>query len=173
MECPNCHEMIPEKNAGAHTITCFRNATKCKICKEVVQKSSKRDHLEKWRSQELLLKEIELDNDERVNLFFEHGMDVNVKLTAKEHERRSPIHFAAQNGSLRTALSLISRGAEIDPVDYSGRTPISLAIEHNKFTCVRSLIELGANIEQTDKFGRTPLMFACALGSKEMAELLV
>jgi len=38
---------------------------------------------------------------------------------------------------------------------------------------VRGLIELGADIEQTDKFGRTPLMFACTLGSKEMAELLV
>ena len=68
---------------------------------------------------------------------------------------------------------MISQGAEIDPVDEAGRTPISLAIEHNKFTCVRGLIELGADIEQTDKFGRTPLMFACALGSKEMAELLV
>ena len=62
VECPNCKEMIPGDQAGAHTIMCFRTATKCKICKQVIQKSKKREHLEQWRSLELLLKEIELDN---------------------------------------------------------------------------------------------------------------
>ena len=147
MECPNCKEMIPGDQAAAHTITCFRNATKCKICKEVIQKAKKREHLEKWRSQDLLLEEIAKDNDERVNLFFEHGMDVNVKFKAPEHLLRTPIHFASLHGSLQSILALISQGANVDPVDDSGRTPISLAIENNKFTCVRSLIELGADIE--------------------------
>lgn len=36
IECPNCRELIPGNEAGAHTITCFRNATKCKVCKEVI-----------------------------------------------------------------------------------------------------------------------------------------
>ena len=127
----------------------------------------------KWRSHDLLLIELEKDNEERVNLFFEHGMDINTKFSAPEHFNRTPIHFASLYGSLQSILALISQGADVDPIDEAGRTPISLAIENNKFTCVRSLIELGADIEKQDKFGRTPLMFACALGSKEMAELLV
>ena len=94
-------------------------------------------------------------------MFVEHGLDINIKLSAKEHEKRTPIHIAALYGSLNSLLAMISQGSDVDPIDDSGRTPISLAIEHNKFTCVRGLIELGANIEQTDKFGRTPLMFAC------------
>lgn len=53
VECPNCKETIPGKEAVAHTIQCFRNATKCKICKEVIQKDRKREHLEKWRNEDV------------------------------------------------------------------------------------------------------------------------
>lgn len=94
-----------------------------------------------------MIKEIREDCDERVNLFFEHGLDVNLKFKADEHLKRSPIHYAAACGSLNTILALISQGADVDPIDDEGRTPISLAIESNKFTCVRGLIELGADIE--------------------------
>ena len=93
------------------------------------------------------MKEIEQDNDERVGLFFDHGLDVNVKLSDTEFQGRSPIHMAAQHGALNSILAMISHGADVDPVDSQGRTPISLAIEHNRFTCVRGLIELGADIE--------------------------
>ena len=82
-----------------------------------------------------------------MNLFFEHGLDVNFKMTNQKYSRRSPIHFAAISGSLNSILAMISQGANVDPVDNEGRTPITLAIEHNKFTCVRGLVELGADIE--------------------------
>ena len=173
MECPNCKELIPGDQAAAHTIQCFRNATKCKICKEVIQKAKKREHLEQWRNEELLVRDILNDNEERVNLYFEHGLDVNHVIVRAGHHKRCPIHMAAANGSLNSLLAMISQGADVDPFDEDGRTPLTLAIEENKLTCVRGLIELGADIEKTDKFGRTPLMFACTLGSKEMAELLV
>ena len=80
-------------------------------------------------------------------MFFDHGLDVNLKFKADEHKKRSPIHYAAISGSLNCLLALISQGADVDPIDEEGRTPISLAIEHNKLTCVRGLIELGADIE--------------------------
>ena len=89
-----------------------------------------------------------------------------------QHER-TPIHFAAQAGSLQVILALIARGCGVDPLDKELRTPLSLAIEKNKYACVRSLIELGADIELKDNFGRSPLMFACKLGSKDMVELLL
>ena len=52
-ECPNCKVMIPGDQIAAHTIACFRNSTKCKICKEVIQKAKKGDHLKYWRNQEV------------------------------------------------------------------------------------------------------------------------
>ena len=100
--------MIPGPQAGTHTITCFRNSTKCKVCKEVILKAKKREHLEQWRNQDLLIREIREDCDEKVNLFFDHGLDVNLKFKADEHKKRSPIHYAAINGSLNTLLALIS-----------------------------------------------------------------
>ena len=42
LECPNCKEIIPGKLAVQHTIQCYRNATKCKICNEVVKKENKK-----------------------------------------------------------------------------------------------------------------------------------
>lgn len=39
IECPNCKDIIPGNQAVAHTIMCFRNSTKCKVCGDVIQKS--------------------------------------------------------------------------------------------------------------------------------------
>ena len=47
-----------------------------------------------------MLKDIEADNEERVNLYFDHGLDINIQFTAKEYQKRTPIHFAALHGSL-------------------------------------------------------------------------
>ena len=60
---------------------------------------------------------------------------------------KTPMHLAAECGSLQIVLGLISRGAGVDPTDMKLRTPLTLAIENNKFPVVRSLIELGADIE--------------------------
>ena len=173
IECPNCKELIPGDQAVAHTVQCFRNSTKCKVCGEVIDKTKKKEHLERWRNTESLLKEILEDNEDQASLFFEHGLDVNMVFKSGQSQGKTPIHCAAQAGSLQVLLALISRGSEVDPLDKELRTPISLAIEKNKYTCVRSLIELGADIERKDNFGRTPLMFACKLGSKDMVELLL
>ena len=56
----------------------------------------------------MLIQEIREDCDEKVNLFFDHGLDVNLKFKADEHKKRSPIHYAAISGSLNTLLALIS-----------------------------------------------------------------
>ncbi len=55
-----------------------------------------------------MVNEIKEDNEDRVNLFFEHGLDINVQLTAAEHLKRTPIHIAALNGSLNSLLAMIS-----------------------------------------------------------------
>ena len=96
----------------------------------------------------------------------DHGLDVNMQFVKSTDQcMKTPLHFAAQHGSLSVLLAIISRGAGIDPTDSDERTPLQLAIENNKYACVRSLIELGAQVELLDKYGRTPLLYACKLGS--------
>jgi len=61
----------------------------------------------------------------------------------QNREEWTPMHYAAENGSLNVILTLISRGAGTDSLDQFQRTPLMIAIENNKSAVARSLIELG------------------------------
>ena len=64
------------------------------------------------------MKEIKDDNEEQVSLYFDHGLDVNLQfMNKKQYDEKTPIHIAAENGSLNVLLALISRGAGVDPLD--------------------------------------------------------
>lgn len=64
------------------------------------------------------MKEIKADNEETSSLYFDHGLDVNLQFTnKKQYDEKTPIHFAAEFGSLKVLLALISRGAGVDPLD--------------------------------------------------------
>ena len=112
------------------------------------------------------------DNEDETNLFFDHGMDVNL-FFANDPEGWTPMHYAAKSGALTIVLALVSRGAGVDPPDNNCKSPLIVAIENNKPAVARSLIELGADIENKDNAGRTPIMIACKVGSKELVELLI
>lgn len=64
--CPNCGKIMTVNEAAAHTVQCYRNSTKCRICGEVILKDKKKEHLAKWRDIENLLEAIEKDHEERV-----------------------------------------------------------------------------------------------------------
>jgi ankyrin repeat protein len=182
---------MPVNEAAAHTVQCYRNSTKCKVCGEVILKEKKKEHLSHWRNNVNLLDAIKNDHEEQVSLHFDHGMDCNMQFMpaasgdkskkvravpdAKNQNREdwTPMHYASENGCLNVILTLVSRGAGIDPTDTFERTPLMIAIENNKSAVARSLIELGADIETTDVYGKTPLMYACKVASKEIVELLI
>lgn len=54
----------------------------------------------------------------------DHGVDVNAR---EPHEGRTPLHGAAQCGSMEVASLLIARGADVLALSNRGRTPSSLA----------------------------------------------
>lgn len=53
--CPNCKQIFGVGDMVAHTVVCYRNSTKCKLCGEVVLKDRKKEHLAKWRDLEVSL----------------------------------------------------------------------------------------------------------------------
>lgn len=69
---------------------------------------------------------------------------------AESKKEWTPMHFAAEYGSLNVILALVSRGAGLDPTDSQLRTPLMVAIENLKTAVARTLIELGADVELTD-----------------------
>ena len=52
--CPNCGLEMLMKEMAAHTVTCYRDSTKCKVCGEVISKATKKQHLARWRDVEKL-----------------------------------------------------------------------------------------------------------------------
>ena len=90
----------------------------------MISKDSKKAHLARWRNADELRKAIKADHEEEVSLHFDHGMDCNMEFPEdpdkdgkSQREDWTPMHFAADSGSLNVILAMVSRGAGIDPTD--------------------------------------------------------
>ena len=77
--CPNCQVEMDVSEAASHTVQCYRNSTKCRICNKVIQKDKKKEHLARWRNNENLIQAVLDDHEEQVSLHFDHGMDCNMQ----------------------------------------------------------------------------------------------
>jgi len=53
--CANCKKEIPKENSIAHSLDCFRNYITCKVCKELISVKFKKEHLNEWRTKEVIL----------------------------------------------------------------------------------------------------------------------
>jgi ankyrin repeat protein len=68
--------------------------------------------------------------------------------------------FAARQGSIEAAKSLIEAGADINQGDADGNTPLLIAILNNHNDLAQVLIDKGADVNAVNKDGRTPLFAA-------------
>jgi predicted transcriptional regulator len=39
------------KDLASHTVQCYRNSTKCKVCGDIITKDKKKEHLQRWRDE--------------------------------------------------------------------------------------------------------------------------
>ena len=72
----------------------------------------------------------------------------------------TPLLYAARDGRLDSARTLLAAGADIERADANGITPLLMAISNNHMDVARFLLESGANINVMDWYGRTPLWAA-------------
>ena len=106
-----------------------------------------------------MIQAIEEDNDDIMLNMFNHGAKAEAFLDKKTKQK--PLHYIAQNGSVRCLLILMGKGLEeLSPQDSVGDTPLNMAIRNNQTIIAKSLLELGAEIEIKDNSMRTPLMNA-------------
>ncbi len=77
------------------------------------------------------------------------------------------LKIAASSGSLNTAQSLISHGADTKATDDDDETPLHEAARSGSLKTAQLLIDHGANVNATDCLGMTPLLWA--LTSKDLA----
>jgi ankyrin repeat protein len=87
---------------------------------------------------------------------------------------KTPLHYAAEHGSLRMAMLLIGNGAFVNSGAHHGNmTPLMGAAHHDRYRVSKYLLARGArkNLKTTE--GMTALIFAAREGSRKVAELLV
>lgn len=72
-----------------------------------------------------------------------------VQTAVRDSWGRTPLHYAAQRGSVTSALLLLGAGCELDMKDDQGNTPLCTAIMSNHADFAIMLIQKGANVHET------------------------
>jgi ankyrin repeat protein len=105
-------------------------------------------------------------NVERVSQLLDSGSDVNAIESSGAAEvfyggkrlEYTPLHWAAFLGDLQMVKLLISKGADLNPVDHSYGTPLHLAAEQARVEVVKFLLNKGARVNVSNpSWGHTPL----------------
>jgi ankyrin repeat protein len=110
-----------------------------------------------------------------VALLLKHGADPEARsnvnhwervVTAEPRQKNlasggfTPLLYAARQGCLECAKSLVEAGAAVDRTDPDGVTPLLSALLNAHFDTAKYLLEKGANPNKWDWWGRTPLYLA-------------
>jgi ankyrin repeat protein len=74
----------------------------------------------------------------------------------------APLHFAAQEISVRVATLLLDQGADVDSEDSSGNTPLSTAVFNSRGEgdMIQLLRAHGADPLKRNHYGQTPVGLA-------------
>jgi ankyrin repeat protein len=89
-----------------------------------------------------------------------NGQALQTLLTTFPRGGLTPLLFAARQGSVDGARSLIEAGADLNLADPEGITPLVLAIRNGHYALAALLVEKGANVNAGDRVNRTPLYMA-------------
>lgn len=100
------------------------------------------------------------------------GMSSSCDENWLEHEQ---LHFAAQDGDLERARSLLASGCDDNSFDEIGKTPLHYAVQKEHFELVMFLLKNGADVNAhcEAQIGNTPLADAAGTCSLRMAKLLI
>jgi ankyrin repeat protein len=93
-----------------------------------------------------------------------------------EEDRNSPLHIAADRGSLAVIKYMVRHGAEINVLDDYGSTPLTISIFNDSFPAATFLVENGAdpNFISTNHHAQAiPLFTAMKRKSPAMVKLLL
>lgn len=112
---------------------------------------------------------VEENHPEAAQVLIDHGADVNVRsyalkrekdrfglegvLTILPHGEWTPLMYAARQGSLEAARTLVGAGAKLNLTDPDGTTALILAIINGHYDTAAMLAEKGADPNITDTAG--------------------
>nr|CAB3462532.1 unnamed protein product [Digitaria exilis] len=107
-------------------------------------------------------------NKRVLGYLLDHGGDAGVP----DSKGSTPLHDAAEQGHCEAIRLLLSKGVDVDRVNYRG-TPLHLAASMGKDQALKILLEHGADPNKVVNHVFSPLMVACCEHSLKCVKLLV
>jgi ankyrin repeat protein/L-ascorbate metabolism protein UlaG (beta-lactamase superfamily) len=101
-------------------------------------------------------------------------LEADPELLELENENeKTPLHFAAEGGSVEVIRFLLDRGADVNAPNVANETPLHYATGWCHLEAVRLLLERKADVSIATNEGDTPLHYLRFVGLREVAELLL
>lgn len=94
-------------------------------------------------------------------------------VNAKDARNCTPLHFAADNGSIEVIKLLLAKGANLMVKDVDGDTPLHWAAFAGHQDVAEQLIDADAEINTKNKKGQTPLEYAVMRGQTNVVDFLL
>jgi ankyrin repeat protein len=138
----------------------------------LIGKGANVNRAEQWRQQTPLIWAAAQSQSDMVKELLARGADPNARSIVNAWERQvtgepraihrpagglTPLLYAARQGCLECAKSLVASGAKVDMTDPEGVTPLIMAVSNGRFDTAAFLLSAGANPDKWDWWGRTPL----------------
>ena len=146
----------------------------------LLRKGANVNAVEQWRGQTALMWAAAQSQPAMVTALVAAGAHVDARSTVNNWQRQitaepraiyrpagglTPLLYAAREGCIECARTLIASGADINLPDPEGITPLLLAVANARFDLAAFLVKAGANPNKWDLWGRAPLYAAVDLNT--------
>lgn len=143
--------------------------------KVLVAAGARVDATEKWGGQTALIWAAAQDQPAMIRFLLSKGAKVDARSAVRNWPRRmtaeerpkdmnrggmSALMFAAREGHVETARTLLKAGADPDFADPDGSTPLIVALMNGHWDTAKLLIDSGASVNMWDWWGQAPLYMA-------------
>ena len=124
-------------------------------------------HQEAVNSKSFLLKCVEANRPEMVELLLKNGLKLSLGIM------EFPLHEASRNGSCDVIKILLKFSDTINAQDNFGNTSLHISAEELHYDCVELLLDSGAKVELENSHGNSALHLAACGGDYEVIRILL